>query len=592
MRTRMAVALTLAILILIGWRTNSVWTMEEDAIAEATPQESPVVVRRVWVGGADDVHPSYSSPSPDGRLVTFVDWTTGDLAVRDLVTGETRRLTNTGGWSESNEYARASVFSPDGRQIVYVWTSGSGLQLRLTDVDGSPPRLLYQSTGYMSVLSWSPDGADVLIGRRSSADDVFGELVLISVEDGSHRVLRENLPHLPHTPGSSGFSPDGRYIGYNQPSAERGGKHDVVVLAAEGGREVRVTRGPGHNVYLGWAPDGSRVYFYSYASGTPSIWAVPVSDGEASGPPELIRRDVEDLQPIGVGGGKLLYFLQVEGPGIQTMALDIPSGRVLTGATGEVGPANGTWGGFPAWSSDGRYLAYACVTEETAVLVIRSVSGNNLRQLPMPELVGMTTWIGWAPDSKGIVVGGGQRTALISLATGEVDVLLGHGLDRAALSPDGKTLYAPVGYWAVASYDLESGSETLLYEQSPRQRGLEIMDLSLAPDGQTLAIGFSSGIAVMPVSGGGLRWIYRGEPGAVRWQGGMPWTPDGRTILFVQSEGLWAVPVSGAEPRKLFSMPSLQHVRLHPDGRRLAFMGGPTRRELWVMENAPGFGSE
>jgi len=517
-------------------------------------------------------------------LVAFVDWSTGDLAVRDFVTGETRRLTDTGGWGKSSEYAKRSAFSTDGRQIAAAWSTPEGSQLRLIGMDGSPPRVLREQKGG-TPHAWSPDGEHILTAWMSGTD---AELVLISVEDGSHRVLRGNLPHLPF---KAGISPDGRYVAYDQPTEERGGRHDVVVLAVETGRDVRVTSGPGSNEYLGWAPDGSRLYFYSYDSRSPSIWAVPVWQGEASGLPELIKQDLENLRPIGVGGDKLFYLIDVEGPEVHTVALDIASARVLTGATAELGPANGTWSGFPAWSPDGRYLAYVHATEETAVLAIRSISGSNLRQLPKPDLVGVTTWIGWAPDSKGIIVAGGQRTVLLSLETGRADVLLEHGVDRAALSSDGRTLYAPVDYWAVASYDLETGSKTILYEQNPRQQRFEIMDLSLAPDGQTLAIGFNSGIALIPASGGDLRWIYRAEPGAVRWQGGMPWTPDGGTILFVRSGAVWAISVSGGEPRKLFSMPSLQHVRLHPDGRRLAFRGGETRRELWVMENAPGFGT-
>lgn len=595
MSTRTIATLAFAILVLISCRTSSGQsTGEGRALGSATgssaasSQESSVVHRRVWVGSTN-VDSRYLSPSPDGRLVTFVDWSTGDLAVRDLVTGETRRLTDTGGWSQSNEYATRSAFSPDGRQIAYAWsTADSGYQLRLIDVDGSHPRLLYERDGELSFLdphAWSPDGEQVFTSLVTSAGP---QLALISVEDGSYRVLRGNPRSVAF---KAGFSPDGRYVAYDQPTEERGGRDDVVVVAVETGREVRLTSGPGYNEYLGWAPDGSRVYFYSDGSGSPSIWAVPVSEGEASGAPELIKQDVQNLQPIGVGGGKLFYLILVENPGVHTMALDIPSGRVLTGATAEVGPSKGIASAFPAWSSDGRYLAYVHVPEETPVwkpnLIIRSVSGNNLRQLPIPD--GWPGWIGWAPDSEGIVVSGGERTLLLSLATGRADILLERAVSRAALSSDGKTLYAPVDLWAVASYDIETGSETVLHEQDPPQRGMEVMDLSLAPDGQTLAIGFSRGIALMPVSGGELRWVYRGEPSTVRHRGGLPWTPDGRTILFVQSGGLWAVPVSGGEPRKLFSMPSLQHVRLHPDGRRLAFRGGPTRAELWVMENAPGF---
>ena len=58
--------------------------------------------------------------SPDGRMVTYVDWCDkGDLAIRDLATGENRRLTHTadGGANAAGN----SRVSPDGKQVVYGW---------------------------------------------------------------------------------------------------------------------------------------------------------------------------------------------------------------------------------------------------------------------------------------------------------------------------------------------------------------------------------------------------------------------------------------------------------------------------------------
>ena len=67
-----------------------------------------MTVRRVWERAADTT----GGPSPDGRYLSFVDWETGDLAVRDLKTGKNRRLTNKGSWSESTEYAYFPTISP------------------------------------------------------------------------------------------------------------------------------------------------------------------------------------------------------------------------------------------------------------------------------------------------------------------------------------------------------------------------------------------------------------------------------------------------------------------------------------------------
>ncbi len=59
-------------------------------------------VRLVWSGSDVDLS---GTPSPDGRHMAFVDWSTGDVAVRDLVAGTSRRLTDQGSWAESDAFA-------------------------------------------------------------------------------------------------------------------------------------------------------------------------------------------------------------------------------------------------------------------------------------------------------------------------------------------------------------------------------------------------------------------------------------------------------------------------------------------------------
>src|ERR1051326_9068684 len=56
--------------------------------------------------------------SADGRYVAFADYATGDAAIRDLFTGETKRVTAKPGTSkDSVEYAEEPVLSPDLRRV-------------------------------------------------------------------------------------------------------------------------------------------------------------------------------------------------------------------------------------------------------------------------------------------------------------------------------------------------------------------------------------------------------------------------------------------------------------------------------------------
>ena len=123
---------------------------------------STMVVRRVWAGPNVDI---LGAPSPDGRSLSYVDWETGDQAVRDLATGEKRRLTNKGTWLESSEFALFSTMSPDGQQVAYAWFNKDLFyDLRIVGLDGSRARVLYSNKelSYLQPEDWSPDGKHIL----------------------------------------------------------------------------------------------------------------------------------------------------------------------------------------------------------------------------------------------------------------------------------------------------------------------------------------------------------------------------------------------------------------------------------------------
>jgi hypothetical protein len=78
----------------------------------------------------------------------------------------------------------------------------------------------------------------------------------------------------------------------------------------------------------------------------------------------------------------------------------------------------------------------------------------------------------------------------------------------------------------------------------------------------------------------------------------LAWTPDGRHLLFGianRGAGTWTVEAhriaaAGGSPEKLDltieALGSGANLRLHPDGRRLAFAASAGfNGELWVMEN-------
>jgi Tol biopolymer transport system component len=77
------------------------------------------------------------------------------------------------------------------------------------------------------------------------------------------------------------------------------------------------------------------------------------------------------------------------------------------------------------------------------------------------------------------------------------------------------------------------------------------------------------------------------------WPVSIAWAPDSRGVLFTKQPNagdrtleLWLAPLQGGEPRKFgLTAANLRELRVHPDGRHVAFTSGGDRSEVWVMEN-------
>lgn len=179
-----------------------------------------VALRQVWA----DALELNGAPSPDGRYITFTDWSTGDLALRDLETGKNRHVTGKGSWS-TDHYAERSVFSPDGKQIAYSWWAGErSYELRVIGVDGSNPRVIFrQDRTWLAPLDWTSDGKQILswITQEGGSE----ALALVSVENGAARVVS--------TPSYTDLStkkivltPDDRHLVLSGLQAEGSKKHE------------------------------------------------------------------------------------------------------------------------------------------------------------------------------------------------------------------------------------------------------------------------------------------------------------------------------------------------------------------------------
>ena len=399
---------------------------------DATPR-SEVVMRQIWAGPEVDI---MGAPSPDSRYLSFVDWTTGDLAVRDLATDETRHLTNKGSWMESTAYAEFSTVSPDGKQVAYTWFGDDfSHDLRIIGLDGSEPRVLYtnEEVEIVQPSAWSPDGRQIL--ALFTRKDRTQQIVMVSVADGSVRVLKTLDWRQPQ---KMSLSPDGRYVAYDFRPKEDSEDRDIFLLATDGSRETPLIEHVSNDLFPVWAPDGKGIVFASDRTGSMGAWVIQVGEGKPQGSPEMLMADVGRIFPMGFTRKGSYYYGVVTGMAdVYIATLDFETGKLEappTKATERFVGANKS----PDWSRDGKYLAFVSergslatplAEGQPSIIVIRSIETGEQRELESKVTSYAVLHPRWSPDgSSFLIVGrdekGRHGTYQVDAQTGEVTAII------------------------------------------------------------------------------------------------------------------------------------------------------------------------
>jgi Tol biopolymer transport system component len=226
--------------------------------------------------------------SPDERYISITDWQTGDLAVKDIVTGQERRLTNKGVWDDAHPgYAFESVWSPDSQRVVYTWVNANNAtELHEVAIADPRPRTVRgEDKGvWLTLCEWSADGQSILAKGISEGMD----LRLISPADGATRIIK-SFPGKDFPLGNASLAPDGRTIAYSRPASPNGQTSDIYLLTVADGREVPLVPHPAHDEFLSWLPGGRGILFVSDRSGRFDAWTLPVEAGTPQGSPTMVK---------------------------------------------------------------------------------------------------------------------------------------------------------------------------------------------------------------------------------------------------------------------------------------------------------------
>ena len=591
----------------VGSARAQLAALNATAGSAATPA---LTLRRLYEGSGLDWCNGLSS---DARYLSHPDWNTGNIAVTDLRTGQARAVTNTGSinlvTAQSGEFGECSVFSPDDKQLAFYWNTRKGSELRLAAIDGSGLRtLIAAGDSYYQPLDWSRDGRFVLV--LVSPKDAE-QLAIVSVADGAMRVVSDVTGRAGRPVAA--FSPDGQLVAYSSSVSSESSSRDVFVIGPDGTGNRALVQHPADDYVLGWAPDGRRVFFASDRTGSYGVWSVEISDGQPRGRASLVKPDLGSIIPIRFMNGTLYYQLNSQLSEIQIASFDPATGKAQ-----QAMPAKPNFSGSnakPAWSPDGRFLAYLSfrgtagypVAPQTISILNLATGVERTIRPVLDELDPYGSGPVWSPDGRAVLVIARQKTPQHGVyrvdaetgATTPIVTVRSGTLLHALWSRDGRRVFYTLGGGActadapcptrILRRDLATGTDL---ELAVLPDPVGIPKIALAPDGQWLAFtsraadpkpaGF---VSLVPAAGGEVRRIYRAPEN--EGTGFITWSPDGRYVYFTKLRELWRVRPDGHGPEKVDGpLPRGQGwFDFSPDGRRIAFTMGESKSELWALEN-------
>jgi Tol biopolymer transport system component len=585
-------------------------------------EEEGLKIQHVWT---DQNAGILGAVSPDGRYMTFTDWNTGDLAVRDLATKKDRRLTDKGSWMKSPAHALFSIWSPDGKHIVYNWYNpeGKSYDLHLVSLENPEPSVLFKCKEYEygHPFDWHGNGQQVLVGfmeMRTSATSAIGYL---SVSDGNLQILKSFDSDLAQDgPWSFVISPDGRTIAYDNLVGQDSNNRDIFLLSADG-TEERLVDHPALDYVFDWTSDGRYLLFGSERTGVRGVWIIQVKNGKAVGSPYLVKPNSGPVYPIGcTKENKFYYGYSKQIYDVYVTEIDADTGQVLHTPKKEIRHYEGN-NANPDYSPDGKYLAYISYRSNLPMgknaICIYNLENGSIQEL-YPEF-GNLSYPQWHPDGETISLEGTDKEGrkgiyLFEVKTGKVSPLVqidkNEDIYAHRWSVDGKTLYYTKGLFfkdrtfRIFSHDVTTGKDQEL-PGSPD----DAQDFDVSPDGESIVflnrdMGTRS-LRIIPAEGGEPRELY-----SFQTEGTFvitpAWSRNGKFIYFPQpaesvdntekkSAGvpdnwdLWRISVEDGEAQKLdVKMATIRHTSVHPDGRFIAFSSSGRSvlyPEIWVMEN-------
>ncbi len=442
-------------------------------------------------------------PDIHGDTIVFVY--AGDLWTVPAAGGEARRLTSHVGEETFPK------FSPDGRHIAFSGDYDGNRDVFVIPAAGGVPERLTWHPAPDRVIDWQPDGRSVRFQSLRAKHD-GNDLQLWTVP------LAGGLPQKMILPegGLSSYSPDGRRLAYNRRTREfrtwkryKGGwAQDIWIFDFASNQGERVTDWVGTDSFPMWY--GDTIYFTSDRTGRLQIWARDLATGEQR---QVTRHEEYDVKFPSLGPDAIVYenggwLWVLDLPGEQTRRVKVSlhddfvltrsalktvddlissadiapdAKRAVFAARGDVfsvpaekgnvrnlTASSGVRERAPAWSPDGRWIAYFGDRSGEYEIYLRSGDGRGEERCVTKGIRSYLTGMRWSPDSRKILFSAADLTlSCLEVAGGKISRIAKSPVEDItdyAWSPDSRWVaYAMAeenGYASIFLYDTETEQTT------------------------------------------------------------------------------------------------------------------------------------
>ena len=244
-------------------------------------------------------------------------------------------------------------------------------EIYIVDYDGANPQRVTNTTTLNVAPAWSPDNQVIAYTswRPSSAGSfgVYQDIILSFITTGVRAAPAAGDPakqnYLP------AWSPDGTKLAF---TSQRDGNPEIYVMNKDGSGLRRMTNNPAIDVSPTWSPTGNQLAWTSDRTGKPKIY---IMNADGTGQRTLVGDPDSDRPTWSRGKFNEIAYASKTGPGYDIKIYSFATGEA-TKITDGIGSNES-----PAFSPNGRHIAFTSTRNGKAQLFTVDRDGNNLRQI-------------------------------------------------------------------------------------------------------------------------------------------------------------------------------------------------------------------